>query len=87
MNLRFLLISGRLRCLHCCSWATLHTGKLIPQKYYWWLKLMLHHDRSGSTVIVLFPRNFMRFDEDLLKYSKEGLETVVKVGEQIGTRL
>jgi phosphatidylserine decarboxylase len=48
---------------------------------------MLHHDRSGSTVIVLFPRNFMRFDEDLLKYSKEGLETVVKVGEQIGTRL
>lgn len=29
----------------------------------------------------------MKFDADLIKYSKEGIETVVKVGEQIGTRL
>lgn len=42
---------------------------------------------GGSTVIVLFPKGFMKFDDDLLKYSKEGIETVVKVGERIGVRV
>merc|ERR1712093_591595 len=42
---------------------------------------------GGSTVIAVFPKNFIKFDDDLVKYSKQALETVVKVGERIGTRI
>lgn len=38
-------------------------------------------------MIVLFPKGFMTFDRDLVEYSKEGVETIVKVGERIGVRL
>jgi len=41
---------------------------------------------GGSTVIVLFPKGFLHFDNDLVQSSKAGLETQVRVGEQIGVR-
>ena len=36
---------------------------------------------GGSTVIVLFPADMnVSFDEDIAGWSKQGLETIVKVG-------
>jgi phosphatidylserine decarboxylase len=39
---------------------------------------------GGSTCIVVFPEGKVKMDEDLVKSSKEPLETLVKVGEHIG---
>jgi len=39
---------------------------------------------GGSTVIVLFERGSVRFDDDLVKNSKKPLETLVKVNTKIG---
>ncbi len=38
---------------------------------------------GGSTVIVLFKKDTIRFDEDLVQNSAEGYETKVKMGERI----
>lgn len=40
---------------------------------------------GGSTCILFFEKNSMHFDNDLVKNSSEGIETLVKMGEQIGT--
>ncbi|KAK9895049.1 hypothetical protein P389DRAFT_172616 [Cystobasidium minutum MCA 4210] len=42
---------------------------------------------GGSTVIAVFPQGFVKFNDDLVNYSKDGLETAAKVGEKIGVRL
>ncbi|CAO3563498.1 unnamed protein product [Mortierella alpina] len=39
---------------------------------------------GGSTCILLFKKGAVQFDEDLLRSSKKGLETLVKMGEHIG---
>ena len=39
---------------------------------------------GGSTVALLFEKNKIRIDDDLLINTTEGLETAVKVGERIG---
>lgn len=41
---------------------------------------------GGSTVVLLFGRDRVCPDEDILRNSAEGIETVVKYGEKIGTR-
>ncbi|KAF9586181.1 hypothetical protein BGW38_008898 [Lunasporangiospora selenospora] len=41
---------------------------------------------GGSTCIVLFKKDAVQFDQDLLNTSLKGLETLVKVGERIGAR-
>jgi phosphatidylserine decarboxylase len=33
---------------------------------------------------VLFPKGLVGFDQDLIQRSKEPIETLVRVGEQIG---
>jgi phosphatidylserine decarboxylase len=39
---------------------------------------------GGSTVIVLFPKEMgIEFDADIAEWSKEGFETVVKVGQGV----
>lgn len=40
---------------------------------------------GGSTCIVAFPGHCVKFDKDLAATSDEGMETLVKVGEHIGT--
>jgi len=40
---------------------------------------------GGSTVVVVFPKGLMKFDEDLVANSKKKLETLMKVGNSIGT--
>jgi len=39
---------------------------------------------GGSTCLVLFPKNYMQFDRDLLINSAKPIETLVKVNTQIG---
>ncbi len=39
---------------------------------------------GGSTVVLLFTRGAVAFDEDLVESSARGLETAVRVGESLG---
>ncbi|KAI0628430.1 phosphatidylserine decarboxylase-domain-containing protein [Trametes polyzona] len=39
---------------------------------------------GGSTVVVLFPKGLIRFDEDLVRNSTVPIETLVKVGDSLG---
>ncbi|ETO30597.1 hypothetical protein RFI_06527 [Reticulomyxa filosa] len=41
---------------------------------------------GGSTVLVLFQKDVVRFDDDLLRHSKEKLETLIQVGDRIGEK-
>jgi len=43
-----------------------------------------YFDFGGSTVVLVFQRDAIRFDEDLVAASREGVETLVKVGATIG---
>lgn len=40
---------------------------------------------GGSTVVVLMQRGTVQIDDDIIKNSREGIETVVRMGEKIGT--
>lgn len=40
---------------------------------------------GGSTVVLLTKANTVKVDEDILENSKEGIETIVKYGEKIGS--
>ncbi|KAG0284317.1 hypothetical protein BGZ97_008238, partial [Linnemannia gamsii] len=42
---------------------------------------------GGSTCILLFKKNAVQFDHDLIENSKKGVETLVRVGEHIGRRI
>ncbi|EJF56197.1 hypothetical protein DICSQDRAFT_93902 [Dichomitus squalens LYAD-421 SS1] len=39
---------------------------------------------GGSTVVILFPKGIIKFDDDLLKNSDVPIETLLKAGESIG---
>ena len=39
---------------------------------------------GGSTVVLIFEKDRLQIDQDLLDNTKNGLETLVKMGEQIG---
>lgn len=41
---------------------------------------------GGSTVILLFQKDTIRVDEDIIKNSENGYETIVKLGEKIGEK-
>ncbi|MGI6263855.1 MAG: phosphatidylserine decarboxylase [Acutalibacteraceae bacterium] len=41
---------------------------------------------GGSTVVLLLKKGVARIDEELLQNTRDGLETVVKMGEKIGIR-
>ena len=41
---------------------------------------------GGSTIVMLFGRDSISIDEDILRNSAEGIETVVKYGEKIGIK-
>ena len=42
---------------------------------------------GGSTVIMVFPKNTVRFDDDIVEYSAKGIETLVKANSAIGRYL
>lgn len=39
---------------------------------------------GGSCLVVFFQQGQMQFDEDILKHSRQGLETMVRIGSRIG---
>lgn len=39
---------------------------------------------GGSTIVLLFKEKVIKMDEDILEYSKAGIETKIKMGEKIG---
>ena len=39
---------------------------------------------GGSTIVMLFKKNTIELDHDIIENSKEGIETIVKYGEKIG---
>ena len=39
---------------------------------------------GGSSVVLIFEKNKIKIDKDLLKNTQNGLETEVKMGERIG---
>lgn len=41
---------------------------------------------GGSTVVLIFKENAVDFDEDIMKNTAEGFETIVKMGEKIGKK-
>ncbi|PPQ97431.1 hypothetical protein CVT26_006778 [Gymnopilus dilepis] len=43
-----------------------------------------HFAYGGSTIAVVFPKEVMEFDEDLVVNSEKPIETLVRVGESIG---
>lgn len=40
---------------------------------------------GGSTIIVLFQHNIIKFDSDLVANSLKPIETLVKMGDSIGS--
>jgi phosphatidylserine decarboxylase len=42
---------------------------------------------GGSTIVLIFKKNKIKIDKDLLLNTKKGFETAVKMGEKIGTIL
>ena len=44
-----------------------------------------YFDFGGSTVVLVFQKDAIQFSADLLTHSSNGIETLVKVGETIGT--
>lgn len=42
---------------------------------------------GGSTIVLLVEKNKVLFDEEIMKNTKDGYETVVKYGEKIGTKI
>jgi phosphatidylserine decarboxylase len=43
-----------------------------------------HFAYGGSTIVVVFPKKMLTFDDDLVANSKKPIETLVKVGNSIG---
>lgn len=41
---------------------------------------------GGSTVVLLFEKNKIKIDHDLLVNTSKGLETTIKMGESIGEK-
>ena len=42
---------------------------------------------GGSTIVIIVKEDIITIDDDILKNSKEGIETKVKQGEKIAKRL
>ena len=45
-----------------------------------------HFDFGGSTIVVLVKPGVLRVDEDILRNTADGCETVVKYGERVGEK-
>jgi len=68
-------------------------GATCVGSVHWTSKVGQHYQKGdeqgyfsfgGSCVITLFPPNSINFDDDILKNSREGIETYAKIGESVG---
>jgi hypothetical protein len=48
--------------------------------------ILFYHASGGSTIVCLFEKNVVEWDEDLLINGRASLETLVRVGMGIGRR-
>lgn len=85
--------TARLRLKHCPQCA------MVPVGAFGVASIHDHSDKEhfargeeagfftfgGSTVIMVFPEGAADFDEDIVKHSAAGIETLVKVNSGIGT--
>ena len=58
--------------------------KNLPQKELNRGQIKGYFEFGGSTVVVLFQKNSIQIDEDLVKYNEQGYEVKIKMGEVIG---
>ena len=49
--------------------------------------VVLTHLSAGSTIVVLFKKSTVTFDEDILADAQQKLENLVTVGQHIGTAI
>ncbi len=42
---------------------------------------------GGSTIILFVKKNVVKIDDDIIKNSNDGIETIVKVGMKIGEKM
>lgn len=45
-----------------------------------------YFEPGGSTIVLLLKKNKAEIDDDIIKQSKKGIETIVKYGERIGKK-
>lgn len=45
-----------------------------------------YFEYGGSTVVIIFKENVIKLDEDIIRNSNDGYETIVKFGEKIGEK-
>lgn len=45
-----------------------------------------YFELGGSTIVMFFKTGIVEPDKDIVNYSKQGIETIVRMGEQIGTK-
>ena len=65
------------------SWATLPLVHLVWPKYLV-RGLTDYLSSGGSTIVVLFEKGMVQWDEDLVINGRASLETLVRVGMGIG---
>ncbi|ORX54358.1 hypothetical protein DM01DRAFT_1362795 [Hesseltinella vesiculosa] len=67
------LLVGSIELTNCKQGATLTKGQEAGQFCY-----------GGSTVVVVFPKDTVQWDDDLLQHSTQSFETLIHVGDHIG---
>lgn len=68
--------------------GALFVGKIVnlhEEAVVWRGQEKGHFEFGGSTVILCFQKGKVRLDEDIVKNSAEGIETIVRMGESIGS--
>ena len=46
-----------------------------------------YFEPGGSTIVLLIKKNTAKINNDIIKQSQEGIETIVKYGERIGEKI
>lgn len=86
---------------HYCLIDTVDAGKVLQMEIGALLvgKIYNHHltnllrgqekgyfGLGGSSILVLYPKGAVSLDQDILSYSRQGIETQVSLGEKIGVK-
>lgn len=70
--------------------GALFVGKIVnlhEEAVVWRGQEKGHFEFGGSTVILCLQKGKVKLDEDIVKNSAEGIETIVRMGEGIGVKL
>ncbi len=66
--------------------GALLVGKICnyPAEQFERLQEKGYFDYGGSTIVMLFKRGCLRVDEDIVRHSRQGMESMVRIGEKVG---